>query len=100
MDINKLNRVISYLLLLINAIIVPITLSTLINGKSFMGYGLSGIVYSLPIHVLIITSLLALKIEFRKNRILLILNLFGLIYALIILTLLTIIYFGSQECIA
>ncbi len=99
MNITTIHKIISYLLLLINAFLIPLTLLTLINGKSFLGRGFSGIIFSLPIHLLIITSLLALKIKFTKNKALLVLNILGFIYTLFISIIILIIYYDNEKCI-
>lgn len=100
MNITRTHKIISYLLLTINIIFFPLTLITLINGKSFLGYGFSAISFVLPIHLLIITSLLALKIKYTNNKVLLTFNIIGLIYTLFISIIYLIIYYGQEVCIS
>ena len=101
MDITKTHKIISYLLLFINVFLMPITLITLINGRSFLGNSLNAILFLLPIHLLIITSLLALTIKFKKNKTVLAFNILGLIYTLFISSIIILIIIDGQEkCIS
>lgn len=100
MNITKTNKNISYSLIIINAFYFPLTLTTLISGKSFLGYGLGAISFVSPIHLLLVSSLLTLKIKFTNNKVLFASNIIGLIYTLFISIIYLIIYFGQEKCIS
>ena len=74
------NRTIASLVLLANIFFLKLTFLIFQGNFGYMGYGMYILIISLPINLLIIPALIALINKYSKNRLLLVLNLIGLLW--------------------
>ncbi|MGH2665867.1 hypothetical protein [Flavobacterium sp.] len=76
------NRLFATLILLLNLYFLPFSFITIRENFGSMRGGLTLLPITLLINMLIITSVLAFKKKYEKNLGILIINLFGLLFAL------------------
>ena len=79
------NIIIGFLIFLANFFFIPFSISIIINGGGPFGFGLIILPPSIIINLFLVSSLFLVKKSVRNSNLMLIINLIGLIFSLIML---------------
>ncbi len=83
--IKVTNIIIGLLIFLVNIFFIPYSISIIINGGGPFGFGLLVLPLSILINIFLVSSLFLVIKSVRKSKLILIINLTGLIFSFIML---------------